>query len=265
VRSTRHVELTAAGRVLLEEGTLALAALERAVDRTRLAGTDTDGTIRLCYTPIASFGTLGAILTAVQTDNRNLTVIQRERYSATIPARLLAGEDDIGLVLYSEPTKGVASEILRVEPLAALLSEHHHLADTEAIPLAKLQDETLLIFSREHAPTYYDHIISTCERAGFQPRVNAFRDPRPLAMLARMATGHEVGLTPASFAFHAADAQPGVVARKIVDPEILAEWSIVWPMAAESAAIARFLDSARKYAADNNWPSWPKPEPPPGY
>jgi hypothetical protein len=60
-------------------------------------------------------------------------------------------------------------------------------------------------------------------------------------------------LSPASFAFHSAQAEPGVVARKIVNPQILAEWSILWPARAQSAAIARFLDSARRCAIDNDW------------
>src|SRR6476619_5858937 len=55
VRSSRQVELTAAGRALLEEAPLALAALERAADRTRLAGEGTAGTVRLGYAPMAGF------------------------------------------------------------------------------------------------------------------------------------------------------------------------------------------------------------------
>jgi hypothetical protein len=55
------------------------------------------------------------------------------------------------------------------------------------------------------------------------------RNAPPQAMLARLHAGREVGLTPASFAFHAVQAAPDVVARRIVQPEILDEWSIVWP------------------------------------
>ncbi len=50
-----------------------------------------------------------------------------------------------------------------------------------------------------------------------------------------------------------AAAGPGVVARKIVKPEITAEWSILWPARGQSATIARFLDSARRCADENNW------------
>src|SRR5712671_6292038 len=75
VRDSRHVELTTAGRALLEEAPLALAALERAAERARLAGAGIAGTLRLGYTPTANYETLGAILAAVEQDTPNVTVI----------------------------------------------------------------------------------------------------------------------------------------------------------------------------------------------
>src|SRR4029077_15694263 len=47
VRTRRRVELTPAGRALLEEAPLALAALERVAERARLAGEGVVGTVRL--------------------------------------------------------------------------------------------------------------------------------------------------------------------------------------------------------------------------
>src|SRR6476659_1340970 len=79
VRTSRHVELTTAGRALFEEAPPALAALERAAERgrpsgaPRLAGAGVAGTVRLGYTPAASFETLGAILADVEEDNPNMT------------------------------------------------------------------------------------------------------------------------------------------------------------------------------------------------
>jgi hypothetical protein len=119
--------------------------------------------------------------------------------------------------------------------------------------IRNLENETLLLFPRELAPDHYDHIIAACEQVGFQPRVRTFADPPPQAMVARLPVTREVGLPPASFAFHAAAAEPGVVARKIVQPEILAEWSILWPARAQSVAIARFLESARRCSEQNGW------------
>jgi len=253
VRSSREVKLTAAGQALLEEAPLAIAALERAVERTRLVGAGITGTVRLGYAPPAGFETLGAILAAVENDNPNITVIASELFSAEIPARVLAGELDIGLALHPEPMRGIRTEALRVEPLAAVVSKRHRLAVASSVPLADLEHETLLLFPRELAPVYYDRILRACELAGFQPRVRAFSKPPVHAMLARLLGAREVGLIPASFAFHSARAEPGVVARVIVEPQIQAQWSILWAAGARSAAITLFLDSARRCATDNDW------------
>jgi hypothetical protein len=149
--------------------------------------------------------------------------------------------------------RGVRSEPLRMEPLALLLGEHHRLADVESVPLASLENETLLLFPRELAPGYYDRVIAACEQSGFQPRVRTFTDPPPQAMVARLRATREVGLPPASFALHAAAAEPSVVACRIVQPEIPVEWSILWAARAQSAAIARFLESARRCSEENGW------------
>src|SRR5580692_7547146 len=96
VRNSRQVALTAAGQALLEEAPLALAALERAAERTRLAAAGIIGTVRLGYPPPAGFETLGAILAAVENDNPNMTIIASELFTAEISGRVLAGELDIG-------------------------------------------------------------------------------------------------------------------------------------------------------------------------
>jgi len=239
--------------VLLEEAPLALAALEHAAERTRLAGAGVAGTVRLGYAPTAGFETLAAILAAVEHDSPNVTVIASELFSAEVPSRVLAGELDVGLALHPEPTRGVRGEPLRKEPHVLLVSQRHRLAGTDPIPLAGLANETLLLFPRELARAYYDSIVAACEQAGFQPRIEAFADPPPQAMLARLQAGREVGLPPASLGLHAAAAQPGLIARRIVEPEIVAEWSILWSERAQSAAITRFLESARRCAEENGW------------
>jgi DNA-binding transcriptional LysR family regulator len=230
-----------------------LAALERAAERARLAGAGITGTVRLGFPPPASFETLGAILAAVENDAPNVIVIASELFSSEIPGRVLGGELDIGLALHPEPMTGVRSEALRIEPLAGLLSKRHRLAGAGPIALGDLEHETLLLFPRELAPAYYDRITSACVRAGFEPQVRAFQQPSVHASLARLVGAREVGLMPASFAIHIAQAEPGIVAREIVDPEIPTELSIVWPARLQAATTSRFLDSARRCALDNDW------------
>jgi DNA-binding transcriptional LysR family regulator len=253
VRTSRQVALTASGRALLEEAPVALAALERAAERARLTGAGIAGEIRLCYTPMANFEMLRVILAAIDNEIPNLSVVPSELFSAEIPRRILAGEQDVGLALHTESMKGIRSELLRIEPVAAVLSKRHRLADASVVPLTSLQHETILLFPRELSPAHYDYIVAACEQSGFQPRIKAIRNAPPQAMLARLQAGREVGLTPASFAFHAVQSAPDVVARRIVQPEVLDKWSIVWPAHSQSAAIERVLDTVRRCSTENDW------------
>ncbi|WP_281211468.1 LysR substrate-binding domain-containing protein [Nocardia speluncae] len=253
VRSNRRVQLTAAGRTLVREAPIALAALERAVELTRLAGSGITTTIRLGYTPVTSFDTLMTLLDALHDDHPGLTVDAREIFSAEIPERLCAGDLDIGLALSPQPIHGVGAEILREEPVSALLSTRHRLAAVSPIPVAALRDETLLLFPRRLAPVYYDGIVAACREAGFAPDICAFEEPPVNAMLARLAGGREVSLAPASFAEHAANARAGILHRDVVHPPILAALSVLWPANDPSPAVAGVLATARRCAELNGW------------
>ncbi|MCO8276234.1 LysR substrate-binding domain-containing protein [Actinoplanes sp. TRM 88003] len=252
VRSSRRVRLTAAGRTLAHEAPGALAALELAVERTRRSGSGRTTTIRLGYTPVASFGTLTGLLEAIQEDHPDLTVDARELFSAEIPERLHAGDLDLGLALAPAVPDGVAGEVVRTERVSAILGTRHRLAAATLIPLVELRDETLLLFPRRLAPAYYDGIVAACHRAGFTPRLRAFDDPPIHAMLSRLAGGREVGLAPASFAAHAAMAGPGVTHRDIGDPPMLAEFSLLWPTSGASPVVAELIAAVRRYAA-HSW------------
>src|SRR5258706_1491189 len=127
VRNSRQVALTSAGRALLEEAPLALAALDRAAERTRLAGAGIEGTVRLGYAPMAGYETLGALLLAVEHDSPNLTVVASELFSSEIPGRVLAGELDIGLAMFPVPMRGVRTRPLRVDRLP---SSSVHITDS---------------------------------------------------------------------------------------------------------------------------------------
>ncbi|MGI5221739.1 LysR substrate-binding domain-containing protein [Nocardia sp. CA-290969] len=252
-RTSRRVQLTAAGRTLVREAPKALAALEQAVQLTRQAGSGIATTIRLGYTPVTGFDTLTTLLDALREDHPDLMVDAREFFSAEIPERLRAGELDVGLALAPQLGDGVAGEILREEPVSALLSIRHRLADMPRIPVAALRDETLLLFPRRLAPVYYDGIVAAFREAGFAPEICAFDEPPVYAMLARLAGGREIGLAPASFAEHAATTAAGIVVRAVVDPPILADLSMLWPANDPSPAIANVRSTARQCAEEHKW------------
>lgn len=257
IRSSRRVQLTAAGRTLVDQAPIVLASVDRAVQLTRQAGSGIATTIRLGYTPVTSFETLTTLMDALEEDHPDLTVDAREFFSSEIPDQLCGGDLDIGLALSPQSLDGVTAEVLRREPVSALLSTRHRLAAEPTIPVTMLRDETLLLFPRSLAPTYYDGIVAACQEAGFTPKVLAFQDPPVNAMLARLSGGREIGLAPGSFAKNAAKAGTNIICRGVVDPTMQAELSMLWPTHHPSPAIARVLATARRCAEQNGWLSTP--------
>ncbi|WP_250007831.1 LysR family transcriptional regulator [Actinoplanes sp. M2I2] len=253
LRSSRRVQLTAAGRTLALEAPVALSALARAVELTRLAGSGTEMTVRLGYTPVASFETLSTLMNALQEDHPTLTVIPREVFSAEIPEHLNNGDLDLGLALSPPSREGVGSELLREEPLSVLLSAQHRLASVPLVPLRLLKEETLLLFPRRLAPAYYDDIVAACQEAGFSPDILAFDEPPVSAWLARLSSGREVGLAPSAFAEHAARAGTEIVRRDVIEPSIMAKLSLTWDSNDPSPAMASVLASARRCAERHGW------------
>lgn len=253
MRANRRVQLTAAGRVLAKEAPRALAALEQAAHLTRLAGDGIETTIRLGYTPVTGIDTLTTLLNALHEEHPGFTVVPREVFSAEIPDQLRAGDLDIGLALAPPARDGVSGQILREEPVSALLSARHRLAAEPTIPVGALRAETLLLFPRRLAPAYYDGIVAACQAAGFTPEIRAFENPPVNAMLARLSSGREIGLAPTSFARHSAKPNSSIVVRDVVDPPIMAQLSMLWPTSDPSPAIAGVRATARRCAEHHGW------------
>ncbi|GAB3602056.1 LysR substrate-binding domain-containing protein [Kineococcus gypseus] len=253
VRSSRRVRLTAAGRALALEAPVVLGALARAVELTRLAGSGPTTSVRLGYTPVTGLETLSTLLSALQADHPTLTVVPREVFSGEIPERLGDGDIDLGLALSPQLRDGLDGELLREEPVSALLGAHHRLAAEPAIPLQRLSGEKLLLFPRPLAPVYYDSIVAACRAAGFLPDVRTFDEPPVSAMLARLPSGHEVGLAPSAFAEEAARTGTGIVRRDVVGPAITARLSLVWDSSHPSPVRAGVVATARRCARRNGW------------
>ncbi|GAB3567596.1 hypothetical protein GCM10027445_16120 [Amycolatopsis endophytica] len=72
-------------------------------------------------------------------------------------------------------------------------------------------------------------------------------------MLARLSSGREVGLAPASFAEHASKTSTGIILRDVVTPPIVADLSVLWRADDPSPTIATAVETARQCAEHNKW------------
>jgi len=170
-RTQRHVELTAAGQLMLEEAREVLAGLERAAAAGRRVARGEVGWIGIGFVGTATYEFLPAALSAFRALHPEVELVLRELVSAKQVQALRDKRIHIGLARPGVVEKGIVSVPLYQEPLVAALPTRHPLAQREHLTLAALAEEPFILFPRHPKPSYADYLISLCEGVGFSPQV----------------------------------------------------------------------------------------------
>ena len=143
IRSSRHVELTPAGKALQEHGRHALNAVSAAVRHAQRAG-DVQTRLRLVLKPGGDAGLLSGILAeyARQPGAHQVDIL----FSGPADRSdfLRDGRADVGL-LYApfDDLDGLAHETLHAEDRVVVVPAGHRLAGRAAVRMADLDGETL--------------------------------------------------------------------------------------------------------------------------
>ena len=172
VRTTRSVELTDAGRVLLDEARRVLAAADRASSAVKHAASGELGTVRIGFVASAALGLVPRILLAVQ---RQWPRLDLQLVEATTDEQLQAlhdGQLDLGIAReVQERIPDMVVRTLLKERLVVAMHESHALAERNEVCLADLRDERFIVFPRLRVSRLLDHIIGLCATAGFRPTI----------------------------------------------------------------------------------------------
>lgn len=165
-RTTREVRLTAAGRVLLEEGKHALEVTDAAFSRTREVGTGLAGTIRIGYSPAIGPTDQTDVAQALRAHGPDLSVVLLEVRPAALRPMLRTGELDLALTrIAGAIDPELHSARLRPTPLMLGVPHGHRLAERKSVVLGELEGERLLTASPPGTP-YTDLLLDDLARQG---------------------------------------------------------------------------------------------------
>ena len=169
VRTTRRVELTPAGLVLLDRTRRGLAEIEGAITDARRAGRP-DGVISIGYGPF-SRSVVASIVDELGRRDGWLGVRLAEEVTPDA-LRLVGGRELAAAVVMETPAAarryGVRIDALRDEPLLAALPASHEFAAAEAIPVGVFAAERVLL-PREPPGRVFNAWFRTVVRAaGFE-------------------------------------------------------------------------------------------------
>jgi DNA-binding transcriptional LysR family regulator len=198
-RSTRHVELTEAGRHLTGYARTLLAEAERArVHMTELA-TGRAGRVSVGFIGTATYDVLPRVARTVRARLPHITMeLRGELLTPQLTDGLLTGAYDLAVLRSGGAgTEGVSITPLRTEPLIAVLPAHHPLASGRRIPLGSLAGEPFVIHPARPRSAMYDRVLAACGRAGFQP-ASLIEVGETATLVVLVAAGHGVALVPQS-------------------------------------------------------------------
>lgn len=197
-RSTRHVELTEAGRHLIGYARTLLSEADRARAHMSELATGHAGRVSIGFIGTATYDLLPRVARSVRARLPGITLdLRGELLTPQLTDGLLDGTYDLAVLRAGAGTEGLTTTTLRTEPLVAVLPTHHPLASAERISLSSLADEPFVIHPAQSRSAMYDRVLAACRRAGFRPpSLTEVGETATLVVL--VAAGHGVALVPQS-------------------------------------------------------------------
>lgn len=170
-RTTRNVQLTSAGEVLIEEARAILSQVERAALRVRHNELGLTGTVRVGIVASSALSVIHQVSDVLNNLGPNVNLRFIDAVTDDQLPRLRRGALDIGVMreVYAAPELEVRP--LARERLVLAVPADHRLARRKTVPLSELAAEQFVMSPRSQAPRLVDHLVAICRGAGFEPNI----------------------------------------------------------------------------------------------
>jgi len=179
LRSTRSVQLTAAGAELLKDATELITKSEEVIMRAHLAAKGSIGSLRIGFTGAIENekDKFPAFIKKFRTayPDVNLSLLRfnlgplnqaLERSDVDIAFTFSQGLEEIPGITWDKYPLYPQSM-----PMCVVVSADHPLANAQKVELSTLANEPFVTFSRTDAPTNYDDTLRLCASHGLHPNI----------------------------------------------------------------------------------------------
>ena len=196
-RHARGVDLTDAGKLLLEEGRIILKQVEATETSVRQRARGETGQVRIGAGGGTYFHPLiPTILREYCRRYPKVVVEPQSSNTALLVAQLLARQIDAAFIRPPLVTdEGLTLEPLVREETVIALPVGHRLARHASLPLTALKGETLVLYPRALSPPGYDFTIAALSKAGVKPVVRQ-EAPDVLSVIPLVAAGFGISILP---------------------------------------------------------------------
>ncbi|WLQ07930.1 LysR substrate-binding domain-containing protein [Arthrobacter oryzae] len=250
VRTTRKVDLTPAGQLLLDRGRQLLQELEVLESDVKQVGAGATGVLRVGFTGTATYRLMPAVVQAARRTLPGLRItVQGEMLTPQMEAALEEGRLDVAVLRPPVRSGDIALKLLEQDQLVAALPADSLLAGQGPLELADLSSHDFIGYPASSAVSGI--VIDACRQAGFQPRL-VQEAKETSTLLSLVAAGMGIALVPMTsrmFSFQ------GVVFRALRNPPPV-DLAVAWNRTSESPLLESFL------ALFDSLPAFPVPDVP---
>jgi DNA-binding transcriptional LysR family regulator len=170
-RRPSGTSLTAAGEVLRDAAARLLRDADGTEQAVRMAMAGRAGRLRIGFGIASLAAGLARIVRDFQESHPHVQLSLRDMSTPAQLAALEQGGIDVGFVRLPVDSPGIASAPVLSERLMLALPSSYEPEKRRARSLSAFKDSPFVIVTRAISTSYYDHVIRTCNAAGFSPRV----------------------------------------------------------------------------------------------
>jgi DNA-binding transcriptional LysR family regulator len=196
-RTRRVVNLTTAGKALLDDTALLFERLDQTIRRVRRAAAGQVGELRLGYIGPPTEQFLGRLLTEYAQRCPDVTVHLEERTPERVWEMVAKGRLDIGLTrpVLAHASLAMETLLLRDERLCAAIPRNHPWVGKKQLPWSSLASQRLIVLARREGAGLHDEILGACRAAGFTQRIG--HTPSVISTILRyVESGAGIGIIP---------------------------------------------------------------------
>ena len=245
-RRRRPLQLTPAGRVFLEETSLAVTMLARAITRAQRAARGEIGSLSIGIASSISNTLLPDILRTFCDRFPDVELELRELTAEDQIQELRECRLNVGFEAMSDlTTPDDRLDILPIltESLVVALPAAHPLSDRSAISIDDLATEKLILPTIEEFP-FYQQFIYYCHQSGFEPQIVHHVKAAWLVTILSLVVA-EIGIAILPSNVQNLQRQ-GVVYRTIRDVHLSRQISAIWRRDDSSTVLPEFLKVVRE-------------------
>lgn len=171
-RNRRSVQLTPAGKSLMEDARNILQSIEQARINLTDATNGSRGQISLGYVGPALNTALPNVISSFKTAYPNVWFNLRQMSTNGQLKAIRSGTLDAGVVrFFRHDTEGLELTLFHQEVYAVIVAVDHEFATRQSVDMAELANERLIFFRRKAQPSLYDEWMRLFAQCGFTPKI----------------------------------------------------------------------------------------------